>query len=152
MKPTARETAAAHRLAEAMIEFLSARDEAADIRRRESEASMRAEASPRHVAWNQLNEEQTRELGLLTSRDAARFLGISERYLWEISSPRGPVPCVRMRNVVRYDPADLKQAIERFKHTPPTEGTDEDRDEADHGGQAVREQPAAKRRRGRSRR
>ena len=75
MKPTARETAAAHRLAEAMIEFLSARDEAADIRRRESEASMRAEASPRLVAWNQLNEEQTRELGLLTSRDAARFLG-----------------------------------------------------------------------------
>jgi hypothetical protein len=152
MKPTARETAAAHRLAEAMLEFLSARDEAADIRRRESQERSAPEAAPRLTGWNKLNEEETRERGLLSTRDAARFLGISERYLWEISSPRGPVPCVRMRNVVRYDPADLKQAVERFKQAPSTEGTDEDRDKTDHRGKAVRQQPAAERRRGRGRR
>ncbi len=152
MKPTARETAAAHRLAEAMLEFLSARDEAADIRRRESQPSSVPDTAPRLTGWNKLNAEETRERGLLATRDAARFLGISERHLWDMSSPRGPVPCVRMRNVVRYDPADLKQAVERFKQPPPTEGTDEDRDKTDRRGETVRQQPAAEPRRGRGRR
>jgi len=150
MKPTARETAAAQRLAEAMLEFLSARDEAADIRRRESQERSAPEAAPRLTGWNMLNEEeQARARGLLTMREAARTLGISERYLWEISSPRGPVPCVRIRHAVRYDPADLKQAVERFKTPRTMEGTHEDPDEAGRRGEALLGKPPAERRRGR---
>jgi len=37
------------------------------------------------------------------AREAARLLSISERSLWSLTSPRGPIPCVRMgARSVRY--------------------------------------------------
>lgn len=54
-------------------------------------------------------------LRLVRPRDAAQMLAISERKLWEISSPRGPVPCLRIGRVVRYDLADLRAWIESQK-------------------------------------
>lgn len=46
------------------------------------------------------------------AREAARALGISERTLWELSSPRGPIPCVRVgngkRQIVLYPLVELQ--------------------------------------------
>ncbi len=32
----------------------------------------------------------------LRPRETAKALGISERTLWSLSAPRGPIPCVRI--------------------------------------------------------
>ena len=48
----------------------------------------------------------------LRPRDAARALGISERTLWGLTAPRGPIPCVRIghgkRQTVLYPVANLQ--------------------------------------------
>jgi hypothetical protein len=46
----------------------------------------------------------------LRPRDAAVALGISERLLWTLTAPRGPIPCKRRGGrggVVLYRPEDL---------------------------------------------
>jgi hypothetical protein len=52
---------------------------------------------------------------LYTSRETAKILGICERSLWEISAPRGALPCVRINRSVRYDPTDIAAFIEASK-------------------------------------
>jgi hypothetical protein len=50
---------------------------------------------------------------LLKSREAAETLGdISERQLWARTQPRGPIPCVRIGNSVRYSLEALRRFIE----------------------------------------
>jgi len=44
---------------------------------------------------------------LLTPREAAEALGISERKLWGLTVPRGPIPVVRIGKSVRYRPDAL---------------------------------------------
>src|SRR5262245_29013350 len=44
---------------------------------------------------------------LVDARTAARLLAISERSLWALTAPRGPIACVRIGRAVRYDPRDL---------------------------------------------
>ena len=44
---------------------------------------------------------------LLNSPAAARFLAIGQRTLWGLTSPRGPLPCVRIGRAVRFDVRDL---------------------------------------------
>lgn len=39
---------------------------------------------------------------LLTPRDAAQALAVSERTLWGLTAPRGPLPAVRIGRAVRY--------------------------------------------------
>ena len=51
---------------------------------------------------------------LLTSREAAEALCISERKLWGLTAS-GEIPCVRIGRSVRYDLEDLKQWIEDRK-------------------------------------
>ena len=61
---------------------------------------------------------------LLRPRDAARALSISERTLWALTQPRGPIPCVRvgvMNRSIRYDLLDLRAFIEGQKQRPPAE-------------------------------
>lgn len=49
---------------------------------------------------------------LLTARDAARALSISERTLWALSQPRGPIPVVHVGSrSIRYAIADLEAWI-----------------------------------------
>ena len=60
-------------------------------------------------------ELQKLERKLLTAREAAEFLGLSERTIWEISSPRGDLPTVRIRRSVRYARTDLADYIERHR-------------------------------------
>jgi len=55
----------------------------------------------------------TGQPGLLPPRDAARALAVSPRTLWGLTSPRGPIPCVRIGRAVRYALADLQAFAER---------------------------------------
>lgn len=49
---------------------------------------------------------------LLTARDAARLLSVSEKTLHRLTAPRGPIPCVRIGpRGVRYTPAALERWI-----------------------------------------
>ena len=51
---------------------------------------------------------------LLTAREAANLLRISERKLWQLTNC-GEVPCVRLGRSVRYDARDLANWIEQNK-------------------------------------
>ena len=44
---------------------------------------------------------------LIPARDAAKALSISERTLWGLTAPRGPIPCVRLGGRVLYSPEAL---------------------------------------------
>ena len=51
---------------------------------------------------------------LISIREAAAVLGgISERNLWSLTAPRGPIPCVRIGRRVLYRPADLVHYAEQ---------------------------------------
>ncbi len=41
-------------------------------------------------------------------RDAAKALGIGQRKLWDLTHPRGPIPCVRIGTCIVY-PTELLQ-------------------------------------------
>lgn len=43
----------------------------------------------------------------LRPREAAKALGISERLLWSMTAPRGPIPVVRVGTARLYRVADL---------------------------------------------
>ncbi len=45
----------------------------------------------------------------LRPREAAKALGIGQRKLWELTHPRGPIPCVRVGVCVVY-PVRLLEA------------------------------------------
>jgi excisionase family DNA binding protein len=51
---------------------------------------------------------------LVTAREAATALSISERTLWGLTAA-GKIPVVRIGRAVRYDPRDLQAWIERNK-------------------------------------
>ena len=51
---------------------------------------------------------------LLSAREAAEALAISERTLWSLTK-RGEVRCVRIGRSVRYSPDDLADFIARSK-------------------------------------
>jgi len=58
---------------------------------------------------------------LLSPRDAARALAISERTLWGLTSPRGPIRPVRVgRRLVRYSVEELNRWV--HSQTEPEEG------------------------------
>jgi predicted DNA-binding transcriptional regulator AlpA len=43
------------------------------------------------------------------AKRAASMLGVSERTLWSLTSPRGPIPCIRLADrLVLYRVADLE--------------------------------------------
>lgn len=52
--------------------------------------------------------------GLLTSKEAARFLGVSERTLWTIKD-EGRLPSIKVRRCVRYKMDDLMQYIDGLR-------------------------------------
>ncbi len=64
----------------------------------------------------------------LRPREAARALGISQRTLWALTAPRGPIPCVRIgsgkRSAVLYRVADLEAwlAARSSASTEPAKG------------------------------
>jgi predicted DNA-binding transcriptional regulator AlpA len=56
---------------------------------------------------------------LLSAREAARVLSISERTLWGLSSPRGPIPRVRLGGRVLYSPEALRKWIGEQQEPAP---------------------------------
>lgn len=72
---------------------------------------------------------QTVESLALRPRDAAKALGISARTLWGLTSPRGPIPCLRIgqgrRRTVLYPVADLQVWLSR--QAQAAKGGDDDR-------------------------
>ena len=50
---------------------------------------------------------------LLSAREVARVLSISERTVWGLTSPRGPIPCVRLGARVLYSPEALRKWISK---------------------------------------
>jgi excisionase family DNA binding protein len=66
-----------------------------------------------------LKKEQTLEPLLLSRRQAAKVLSISERTLWTLTA-NGEIQAVRFGRSVRYDPADLRQWIETKKTSQNT--------------------------------
>lgn len=60
---------------------------------------------------------------LLTPRQAAHELAISERTLWGLTA-RGEIPCVRIGRAVRYSRATLVEWIAEKAGAPPAAGRD----------------------------
>lgn len=56
---------------------------------------------------------------LLLAREVARMLSISERSVWAITAPRGPLRAVRIGKLCRYDRADVLAFIESAKGVRP---------------------------------
>ena len=56
---------------------------------------------------------------LVDARTAARMLSISERSLWSITAPRGPVAVVVIGRSVRYSIDDLQKFIDHQKQQRP---------------------------------
>ena len=50
---------------------------------------------------------------LLSVREAAAALGVSEKTLWTWTAPRGDLPVVRIGTSVRYSPAALEGWINK---------------------------------------
>ena len=61
-----------------------------------------------------MNEQHPATEPLLTYRDAARLLGVSDRTVWTLVAT-GALRAVRFRHAVRIDPADLQEFIEQAK-------------------------------------
>ena len=53
---------------------------------------------------------------LLTPREAAKLLKVSDSWLWQNTAPRGAgVPCLKLGRAVRYAPADLREFLGRLR-------------------------------------
>ncbi len=49
----------------------------------------------------------------VTAREAARLLRVSERTLWGLTAPRGPIPVARIGpRLVRYSVNELRRYLE----------------------------------------
>jgi hypothetical protein len=121
MTPTTdRETAAAKRLADAILDFMLAVEEGKQTRdadRAARIAATRSPRNPREAGWAEGSESQDQRL--LNAKEAARYLGIGERKLWEMTAPRGPIVAVRLGALVRYAQADLDSAADRCRVRGP---------------------------------
>jgi predicted DNA-binding transcriptional regulator AlpA len=68
----------------------------------------------------------TNERLLVKAVEAARLLSVSEKTLWSLTAPRGPIPVVRIgERSIRYSVAALQRWIEQ--HQPPTDGSTTDK-------------------------
>ena len=56
---------------------------------------------------------------LLSVSEAARALSISERTLFSLTLPRGPLPCVRLRGRVLYSTEFLRRWIAQQEGAQP---------------------------------
>ena len=56
---------------------------------------------------------------LMPASDAARLLSISERTLWGLTIPRGPIRAVRLDGRVLYSPAALAKFVSDRESNPP---------------------------------
>ena len=110
-KPTTEEEQAAHALGAAILRFLLAREDG--WCRRRPPSTLQEEPQRPHHTRDARGERPLRLL--LTAREAARAMSISERTLWSLTSPRGEIPAVRLGSAVRYALADLEAWVRTAK-------------------------------------
>ncbi|MBI9018596.1 MAG: helix-turn-helix domain-containing protein [Phycisphaerae bacterium] len=60
-------------------------------------------------------KSQSCENQLISIKIAANYLGICERKLWELTMPRGDIPCIEIGRSIRYDMDDLKNWVQEHK-------------------------------------
>ena len=77
-----------------------------------------------------MNATDTTPRLLLTPRETALALATSERTLWSLTAPRGPISVVRFGRAVRYSIEALRDFIEQQQQKPIGRGTSE-RSESD---------------------
>jgi hypothetical protein len=111
MTHTKDEVVAAQGLVEALLRFAAAVE--AGCQSRAQARAPRSEPPP-PKRWG-ANVPLDPPPGLLSARDAAKYLGISPGTLWTRSTPRGPLPTVRIGTRLLYARKDLDAAIERMK-------------------------------------
>ena len=58
---------------------------------------------------------------LLGAREAADTLSVSPRTLWSMTSPRGPIPAVRLGARVLYSPDALRRWIDEQQQAAPVQ-------------------------------
>lgn len=51
----------------------------------------------------------------LSPRDAAQAMSMSEKGLWNLTKPRGPIPAAKIGRLVRYDVKDLQAFLDAQK-------------------------------------
>ena len=120
MRATPREHEAATSLANALLEFLLAREEASSARK----GSKPREAIRVHVEQPAPQREPSRPAPtavepklpdklLVDSKEAAKLLSVGSRTLWTMTAPRGPIPSVRLGRAVRYKLSSLEEFIRK---------------------------------------
>lgn len=124
MRATSRETQAARALADAFVEFMLARDEAAAAReharpREEVRVHVEAPKPARDVPQpaTQHVEPKLPDKLLVGSKEAAELLSAGSRTLWTMTAPRGPIPSVRVGRAVRYSVSSLAEFIRKSEIT-----------------------------------
>lgn len=107
MNATQKQKAAAYALGEAILNFVAACNS-------EPEKPSNQTLSPPSTEAR-IDSARASEKLLVSTREAAALLAISERKLWAITSPRGPIPRIRIGSSVRYAVNDLQEAIDKMK-------------------------------------
>jgi len=97
--PSREQIEAAHQLAEAMLRFLTVLRPSAP-KPPEVRPPQRVEPKPA--------EDTPFEKLLVSAREAASLLCVSDRTLWTLTAPRGPIPSVRLGRSVRYSVEALR--------------------------------------------
>jgi predicted DNA-binding transcriptional regulator AlpA len=101
MHVTPQELMAARNLGEAIVQLIVAVEEGSQLRMRSTSKSHATGASA----------VEKKDKSLLTARETAKLLSTSEKTLWNMTSPRGPVPAIRFGKSVRYIINDVIQAL-----------------------------------------
>lgn len=117
--PTARESDAAQRLAEALLEFALAHEDGREHRRASRQKEIEKSRTPTEVLAKPQPKRPTEPdaRGLLTTKAAAEYLSIGRRTLYSLTAPRGPIPVIRIGTSVRYPLAGLLEAMKKFEQT-----------------------------------
>lgn len=72
-----------------------------------------------------MKDRNTSPTKLIKAKEAARYLAICERKLWEIAK-EGQIPSINIGRSVRFDINDLDQFIENLKNNPLDNFTEAD--------------------------
>ena len=107
--PTREQIEASHQLAEALLRFL--------VTLRLNAPTPIAPPTPRPVEVLPAKEPSP-EKPLISAREAASLLAISERTLWALSAPRGPIPAIRLGRSVRYSVDALRAWMRNAERQP----------------------------------
>lgn len=115
MRATPREQDAAKCLADALLEFLLAREESLSARRgsKPSDEIRADHGQPASRPTPKAVEAKLPDKLLVDSKEAADLLSVGSRMLWTMTAPRGPIPSVRIGRAVRYKVSSLEEFISK---------------------------------------